>query len=146
MFNRKTLIAAALVLGTAATAALAAAKDPDVLARKEAMGLIGSDVKKLTAMAKGDTAFDAAQAQAWFTEIAAKAGDVPTLFEPQSNTDPESDAKDAIWENWDDFVSKANALKMAAETGATVDSAEALGAAMGALGGTCQSCHSTYKQ
>lgn len=145
MFTRKSALVAALALGTAATAAIAAAQDPDVIARKEAMGLIGGDVKKLTAMVKGETDFDAAQAQQWFAEISAEAAKVPALFEPQSNTDPESDAKDAIWENWDDFVAKANDLKMAADSGASVDSPEALGAAMGGLGGTCKACHSVYK-
>lgn len=146
MFTRNTALTAALVLGTAVSAAFAAAQDPDVLARKEAMGLIGADVKKLTAMVKGETAFDAAQAQAWFSEIAAKAGEVPTLFEPKSNTDPESKAKDAIWDNWDDFVTKASGLKMAANAGAGIDSPEALGAAMGGLGEACKACHSVYKE
>lgn len=145
MFTRKTSLAAALVLGAAVTAAFAAAQDPEVIARKEAMGLIGSDVKKLTAMAKGDTAFDTAMAQQYFAEISEQAGRVPTLFETKSNTDPESDAKDAIWDNWDDFVAKANGLKMAADAGASVDSPEALGAALGALGGACKACHSVYK-
>lgn len=146
MFTRKTALTAAFVIGTAASAAFAAAQDPDVIARKEAMGLIGSDVKKLTAMAKGETTFDTAQAQAWFEEIVEKAAAVPALFETKSNTDPESKAKDAIWDNWDDFVAKANDLKAAAETGASIDSAEALGAAMGGLGGTCKECHSVYKE
>lgn len=145
MFSRKSALVAALVLGTAATAAFAAASDPDVLARKEAMGLIGADVKKLTAMAKGEAAFDATQAQQWFAEISEQAARVPALFEPQSNTDPESDAKDAIWESWDDFVAKANDLKLAADAGASIDSPEALGAAMGGLGGACKACHSVYK-
>ncbi|GKY88812.1 cytochrome c [Sinisalibacter aestuarii] len=145
MFNRKSALVAAFAFGTVATAAFAAAQDPEVIARKETMGLIGADVKALTQMAKGAVAFDAAAAQTAFAEIAEKAATVPVLFEPQSNTDPESDAKDAIWENWDDFVSKANNLQMAAEAGAAVDSAEALGAAMGGLGGACQACHSVYK-
>jgi cytochrome c556 len=146
MFTRKTAIAAVLVLGTAASAAFAAAQDPDVIARKEAMGLIGSNVKKLTQMTKGEIDFDAAAAQASFALIAEKAATVPVLFEPQSNTDPESEAKDAIWENWDDFVAKANDLKLAADAGATVDSPQALGAAMGGLGGACKECHSVYKE
>jgi len=145
MFSRKTTLATAIVISTIASVAFAAATDPDVRARKEAMGLIGADVKKLSTMAKGETAFDAAMAQQYFSEIAEQAAKVPALFEPQSNGDPESDAKDAIWENWDDFIAKASDLKMAADGGASVDSPEALGAAMGALGGACKACHSVYK-
>lgn len=146
MFTRKSALVAALVLGTAASAALAAAMDPDVRARQEAMGLIGSNVKKVTQMVKGEVAFDAAGAQAAFAAIAEKADMVPALFENPSNSDPEAEAKDAIWENWDDFTAKAGALKAAAEAGASVDSPEALAAAMGPLGEACKACHSTYKE
>ncbi|MEZ5720645.1 MAG: cytochrome c [Paracoccaceae bacterium] len=81
MFTRKSALVAALVLGTAASAALAAAMDADVRARQEAMGLIGSNVKKVTQMVKGEVAFDAAGAQAAFAAIAEKADMVPALFE-----------------------------------------------------------------
>lgn len=146
MFTRKTALAGALALGTLATAAFSAAQDPDVAARQEAMGLIGSNVKKVASMVKGEVAFDAEAAQAAFAKIAAKADMVPTLFETRSNTDPEAEAKDAIWDNWDDFVTKAGALKTAAEAGASVDSVEALAAAMGPLSQACKACHSTYKE
>lgn len=146
MFTRSTALVATLILGTAASVAFAAAQDPDVRARKEAMGLIGSNVKKLTQMAKGEVAFDAAAAQAAFANISQKAAVVPVLFEPQSNTDPESEAKDAIWANWDDFATKASELKLAADAGAAVDSPEALGAAVAGLGGACKACHSVYKE
>lgn len=146
MFTRKTALAGALALGTLATAAFSAAQDPDVAARQEAMGLIGSNVKKVVSMVKGEVAFDAEAAQAAFAKIAAKADMVPTLFETRSNTDPEAEAKDAIWDNWDDFVTKAGALKAAAEAGASVDSIEALAAAMGPLSQACKACHSTYKE
>lgn len=146
MFTRKSAIAGVLALGTLATAAFAAAQDPDVAARQEAMGLIGSNVKKVANMVKGEADFDAEAAQAAFATIAEKAGMVPALFEPQSNTDPEAEAKDAIWENWDDFTAKAGALKAAAEAGTSVDSLEALTTAMGPLNETCKACHSTYKE
>ena len=144
-FWRNALVAT-LALGTFASAALAAAMDPDVRARQEAMGLVGSNMKKIAAMAKGDVDFDAAAAQAAFAKIADKAAMVPALFEARSNFDPESEAQDAIWENWADFTAKASDLQAAAEAGAGVDSAQALAAAMGPLGGACKACHMTYKE
>ncbi len=146
MFTRKSALTAALALGLAGSAALAAAMDPDVRARQEAMGLVGSNMKTIGGMAQGKVDFDAAAAQAAFATIAEKAAMVPALFEAQSNTDPEAEAKDAIWENWDDFVAKAGELQAAAEAGAGVDSPEALAAAMGPLAGTCKACHSVYKE
>ncbi|MCB1338493.1 MAG: cytochrome c [Maritimibacter sp.] len=146
MFTRKTALAAALVIGTAGTAVFAAAMDPDVQARQEVMGMIGANMKTIGEMAQGKIAFDAAAAQAAFATIAENAAKVPTVFETESNTDPESEARDDIWMNWEDFVTKATALQSAAEAGAGVDSPEALGAAMGPLGGACKDCHTLYKE
>lgn len=145
MNTRKTLLAATLVLG-AASAAFAAAQDPDVRARQEVMGLIGSNLKKIAPMAQGKADFDAAAAQAAFAKIAEKAAMVPGVFETRSNTDPEAEAKDALWDNWDDFVTKAAALQKAAEAGANVDSLEALQATFGPLAGACKACHTEYKE
>ena len=145
MFTRNSTLVAALVLGVAASAALAAAMDPDVRARQETMGMIGANMKTIGEMAQGKIAFDAAAAQAAFATIAEKADTVPAVFETQSNTDPESEAKDALWDNWDDFTAKAAALKAAADAGASVDSPEALAAAAGPLGGACAACHKAYK-
>lgn len=146
MFTRKSALVAVLALGTAATAALAAAQDPDVAARQEAMGLIGGNVQKIASMIKGEVEFDATTAQGYFAAIAEKAEAVPSLFETKSNTDPEAEASDAIWDNWDDFVTKAGALQAAAEAGAGVDSAEALAGAFGGISEACKSCHMAYKE
>ena len=146
MFNRRSALFSAFAIGVAATAALAAAMDPDVRARQEVMGLIGSKLKKVAPMAQGKVAFDAAAAQAAFASIADKAARVPAVFEAKSNYDPESEAKDAIWENWADFVTKAGVLQAAAEAGVGVDSPEALAAALGPLADSCKACHSTYRE
>jgi cytochrome c556 len=145
MFARKSALVGALALGTLGSAVFAAAMDPDVRARQEAMGLVGSNVKKVAAMVKGEVDFDAAAAQAAFATIAEKAETVPALFETRSNSDPEAEAKDAIWDNWEDFTTKAADLQAAAEVGTLVDSPEALGASMETLGGACKACHSVYK-
>jgi cytochrome c556 len=137
-----TATAAALAL-TATLAFAADAENPAVKARQEAMKAVGGGMKVLGDMAKGATAFDAAAAQAAIEEIHAASMEVPTLFEPQED-DPESEAKAAIWENWDDFVSKAEALQQASMV--TVSAEADLGPAMGGLGGTCKACHSLYKE
>jgi len=143
MLKLKTALATALVLGTAGFA-VAYAQNPDVQKRQEAMGLIGSNTKKLNQMSQGQVAFDAAAAQAAFSAIYDKATQVPTLFEPEAD-DPESDAADEIWFLWDEFVAKSQALQAAAEAGTGIDSPEALGAALQGLNGTCKDCHSQFK-
>lgn len=145
MLTPKSALAITLVLA-ATTAAFAAAQDPDVRARQEVMGLIGSNIKKIAPMAQQKVDFDAAAAQAAFAVIAEKAAMIPQVFETRSNHDPEAEAKDALWDNWDDFLTKAGNLKAAAEAGKNIDSLEALQAAMGPLGGACKACHTAYKE
>jgi cytochrome c556 len=143
MLKLKTALAAAVVMGTA-TFAVAYAQNPDVQKRQETMGIIGSNMKKLTQMSRGQISFDAGEAQAAFAKISEKAGEVPVVFEAEAD-DPESDAAPEIWFMWDEFTAKAEALKAAADAGAGVDSPDALNAALGNLGGACKSCHSQFK-
>jgi cytochrome c556 len=134
----------AIVLACIATVAVAAdATDPTVKARQELMDVIGGSTKVLGDMAKGEVAFDAAAAEAAKAAMIAASAEIAAKFEPQA-TDPESEAKPEVWTNWDDFVAKGNALNAAA-TAADVSSVEAIGASMGAIGGACKDCHSTYR-
>lgn len=141
----KNIAVAASVAALIATATLAHAEvtNPAVKARMDAMGAIGGSMKTLGGMAKGSMEFDAAQAQAAIDTIAENAAMVPALFEA-NETDPESEAAPAIWTNWDDFLMKSNALTTAAQ-GVTITDQASIGAAMGAIGGTCKACHSDYK-
>jgi cytochrome c556 len=143
MISKKTALAALLLLSSA-TMGLAYATDPTVRARQQAMDSNREQLKVLMPMLQGKADFDAAAAQAAFAAIATTAGNVPTLFKENAH-DPETRAKPAIWQNWDDFTAKANALKTAAEAGADVDSLDALKAAMGPVGGACKACHTAYK-
>ncbi len=142
-FKFKTSLAAVAVLATASVA-FAYAQNPHVQKRQEAMGLIGSNAKKLNQMSKGQLPFDAAMAQAAFVAISQKAAEVPALFETEAE-DPESDAADEIWFLWDEFVTKAEALEAAASAGTGVDSPAALETALQGLNGACKSCHSQFK-
>jgi len=145
MFTKKTALAAALVLGTA-TVAFAYATNPAVQARQQAMQTFGASFKTLMPMMQGKMAFDATAAQAALAAIDNTAGEIPTLFQAHEK-DPESEAKDTIWDNWDDFAAKAGALKTAADAAvaANVDSLESLQTAMGPVADACKACHSVYK-
>jgi cytochrome c556 len=94
-------------------------------------------------MAGGKIPFDATAAAAAKAALAAAAAEIPAKFEPQA-TDPVTEAKAEIWTNWDDFVAKSEALLKAAEAVDTT-SAETIGAGMGAIGGACKDCHTTYR-
>lgn len=141
-FTRPLLLAG---FALAATALYAADRtDPNAIARAELMGVIGKNTKALGDMAGGKTAFDAATAEAAKAALAEAAAKIPDTFKEQGGPDPADEAKPEIWANWDDFAKKAAALATAA-TALDPASLESVQAGMGAIGGACKDCHSTYR-
>jgi cytochrome c556 len=136
-----------LVIAMVLVAGVAYAKqgvtDPQVIARQEVMGIIATNTKTLGEMAGGKIPFDATAAASAKAALAAAAAEVPAKFEPQA-TDPLTEAKPEVWTNWDQFVAKSEALLKAAEAVDTA-SPETIGAGMGAIGGACKDCHSTFR-
>lgn len=147
MKSARILATASLVSITMAgsLAAHADATNPAVIKRMEAMKAIGGSMKTLSGMAKGEMAFDAAKANAAVATIAEQGMMVPALFEA-NETDPETEALPAIWENWDDFAKKSDDMVMAAKGVAEISDQGAIGAALGQIGGTCKACHDDYRK
>lgn len=133
-------LTAALIGGVAMAAD---ATDPIVVAQKTLMKSFGGAAKTLGGMAGGDVAYDAAAAEAAKAALIAGAADIAAKWEVAGN-DPASESKPEIWTNWDDFMAKGKALGNAAAA-LDVASAESIGAGMGAIGGTCKDCHTTYR-
>ncbi len=141
------LTTAALLAGFALTAtALYAAErtDPNAIAREQLMETVGKNTKVLGDMAGGKAAFDAAAAEAAKAGLMEAAAKIPATFETQGAADPADEAKPEIWANWDDFTKKAGALEAAA-TALDASSLEAVQAGMGAIGGACKDCHTSYR-
>lgn len=139
-------IATALIVGlTIGTVALAheGVEDPIVGARMDAMSATGAASKVLGNMARGRADFDAAAAAEAKDSLMTIAADIPALFEMNA-TDPKSEAKPDIWDNFDDFTAKAAALQAAAEA-LDASSLEGVQAGMGAIGASCGGCHKPYR-
>ncbi|WP_135450872.1 MULTISPECIES: c-type cytochrome [Tabrizicola] len=118
--------------------------DPNAVARSELMKLVGMNTGILGNMAQGKDPYDAAKAEAAKAALIEAAGKIEATFAEQGGADPASEAKPEIWANWDDFLAKAKAMGDAAGA-IDVASVESIGAGMGAIGGTCRDCHSTYR-
>lgn len=117
--------------------------DPDAMARQNLMGIVGKNTKLLGDIAGGKTPFDAATAEAAKATLNDAATKIAATFEPKG-TDAESEAKPEIWTNWDDFVTKADALvKASAALDATT--VEGVQAGMAGVGGACKDCHTKYR-
>lgn len=141
-FSTKAL-AAGLALIAGVAFAEVEATDPLVIAQKDLMKSFGGAAKTLGGMASGEVAFDAAAAEAAKAVLVAGSADIPVKFEKAGN-DPASEAKPEIWTAWDDFITKANGLNAAA-TAMDVASLEGVKAGMGAIGGACKACHTSYR-
>lgn len=118
--------------------------DPNAKDRAALMQTVGMNTKILGDMAGEKTAFDTAAAEAAKAALVDAGAKIATAFQTQGGEDPASEAKAEIWSNWDDFVKKADGFSAAA---AAVDasSLDGVKAGMGAIGGACKDCHSTYR-
>jgi cytochrome c556 len=138
-----TTIVTGLVLVAGVAFAQETRTDPNSIARGALMMAQGGAAKVLGGMASGEVAFDAAAAEAAKAALVEASGNIPVVFEPNT-TDAASKAKPEVWTGWDDFAAKAKALNDAAMA-LDVTSAETIGAGMGAIGGACKDCHTTYR-
>lgn len=144
--NRLTVFGVIAIISAGVAGAHSNVQNAAVKARMDAMSGIAAEMKTLGQMAKGATAFNRGSARAAATAIAAHAAATPGLFMAEE-TDPKSEAKASIWVHFEDFAAKAGAMENAAlGLSNSIDSTDDLGPAMQALGATCKSCHTTYRQ
>ena len=140
--------AKALIIGAVLSAGAAFAEeertDPNAIARGELMTTIGKNIGIIGDMAGGKTEFDAAAAEGAKAALVEATGKIEATFKDQGGADPASEAKPEIWANWDDFLKKATAASDAANA-LDVASLDTVKAGMGALGGACKDCHTTYR-
>ena len=148
----KKPLLAALILTTTPIAAHAAtafndAKDA-VDYRQSAFQLIRHNMADIGDMIKGDVAYDAARVAKRATALATLTTLPWEAFTVPGTENGGGDAKAAIWQNLQDFNSRADkfvadaqALHVAAQSG---DEAE-IRKAFGSFARNCKACHQEYK-
>lgn len=140
----KAIVAATALAGIALGSVVAADGTHD--SRIGLMKKIGGATGALGAIAKGDKPYDADIVKASLATIAETAKAFPNQFNPQSDkSDAEVNPK--IWENFDDFKSKAAKLSTDAEMALAQlpDDKAGVGATLKTLGGSCGACHQAYR-
>lgn len=143
-----TVIAATAILS--GSSAIAQEYKNQIKARQGVMQTIALNLGALGAMAKGEMEYDAEKATAAGESIhGVSMVHLATLF-PEGSDGGMNDgttAKDTIFSDTAGFEEKWAALGTAAEKAAAEagNGKDALGPVMGALGGTCKSCHETYR-
>jgi cytochrome c556 len=152
---KKSLVAAGLISSLTVGAVLADshANNPfsaGIKARQAQMQIQSFNLGILGAMAKGEAEYDAEKATLAATNLMHSV----SIHQPQAWA-PGSDnsavegtrALPEIWQNFPDVGTKSAELTAAAEEMKAVagNGVEAVGAAMGRLGGACGACHKAYR-
>ncbi|MCK0148770.1 cytochrome c [Marivita sp. S6314] len=145
--SRLTAIGTVCLLGTATLAmAHSGVTNPAVMARMESMKGMQDSTKMLGAMLKGTVAFDAEAAREALHDIAQHAAETPDLFTARE-MDPKSEALPVIWEAFEDFVEKSDALQSLATVSAqSLAGEDDLQTVMTQLGAACKDCHARYRE
>ncbi|MHA3980962.1 c-type cytochrome [Halovulum sp. GXIMD14794] len=108
---RLTMIVGGVAAAALATAVFAHEGATGVVKdRMEAMKAMGESVKTLSAMMRGETALDPEVVRTEAERIADHAGEAMTELFPDGSTGKPSEAKEAIWSDWDDFAALADDL------------------------------------
>ncbi len=126
-------------------AALAYSNNPVVQARQEAMGLMRAGLKNLFAMANGSADFDPRLAKRSLDRLAAKTAAIPDLFADEQYANG-ADALPEIWTNWEDFLAKAEAARLAALAAQAEANADNLAQYLAPIAQSCKACHNIYKR
>lgn len=115
--------------------------------RMELMKALGGEMKKLAAMFKGDTPYDAAAVAATARRIEDHSGGHLLEMFPEGSAGGPSEAADNIWRHWPEFEARADELgTQASALTAVADAGEAEARlAFGRLAGTCKACHQDFK-
>ena len=147
LISRKCLSISVLIFGILTFGSLAHTDttDPLVKARMEAMKELAANMKHLAKVSRGSLPFETEAIVGIFTSIQRNASNTPDLFSVYA-MDPTSEAGTEIWENFEDFTKKAQSLEsIAQELVLSVNTKDQLQSAMMALGSSCKSCHSKYR-
>lgn len=147
-FKKKPMLGLALGMGLASTTVLAhsGVKDPIVMKRMTLMSSMAENTKTLGQMAKNQVPFDLEQAMGALTALEDLAQRTPDAFKTPAQ-DPKSQAKAALWDEFDTFTALSSDLAQAASIAKTrLKAQKDLGPVLAAIGGQCKACHSKYRQ
>ena len=121
-------------------------KDQNVKERMMVMKAMADNTKVIGQMLKRKTQFDANGAKSALERLSSLSLKTPKVFTVNA-TDPKSEAKPAIWDEFDEFTKLSLEL---AETSIvlanSIENIEDLRPALKRISSGCKSCHSKYRE
>ena len=115
MIPRKIVIGAIVVSTIAATAFAHGGAKGIVKERMDGMSALGKTIKALTPMMRGEGSYDAEAVRQGAQTIQAHAGASLTKLFPVGSGGMPSEAKDVVWQDWEDFNALAEQLHLYTE-------------------------------
>ena len=120
-------------------------KDKNVKERMMVMKAMADNTKIIGQMLKGKTSFDENEAKLALERLSSLSLKTPKVFEVNA-TDPKSEAKPAIWDEFDEFTKLSQDLAEATEILAgSVETINDLRPALKRVSAGCKACHSKYR-
>ena len=119
------------------------AENSGYVERSKLMQNIRLEFSVLARMSREKIEFDESLATSARLNLLKFAASTPAVFE-DDDLPINSEALPAIWENWDDFLSKSEDLEFALE-GVDTSTLIDLRGSLGNVGAACGSCHQKYR-
>ena len=121
-------------------------KDKNVKERMMVMKAMADNTKIIGQMLKGKTSFDENEAKLALERLSSLSLKTPKVFEVNA-TDPKSEAKPTIWDEFDEFSKLSEDLAATSTVLAgSVDTIEDLRPALKRISSGCKACHSRYRE
>jgi cytochrome c556 len=119
------------------------AADSGYVARSKLMQNIRSEFSVLARMSREKIEFDKSLAESVRLNLRKLVASTAVIF-ADDDLPINSEALPAIWQNWDDFVSKSEDLEFVLE-GVDTSTLIDLRGSLGNVGAACGSCHQKYR-
>ena len=121
-------------------------KDKNVKERMMIMKEMADNTKIIGQMLKGKTSFDENEAKLALERLSSLSLKTPKVFEVNA-TDPKSEAKPTIWDEFDEFTKLSKDLAETTEVLAgSVGTINDLRPALKRVSSGCKACHSKYRE